>query len=161
MLDQIFGENQFQSEIIWKRTSSHGNVGKSFGNIMDSIFFFSKSSEYTWNQLYVPYKDKHVQSKFTGIDPDGRKFTTSDLRNPGIRPNLQYDYTASNGITYKPHPNGWAVSREVMEQYDQEGRLYFPKNKIGRIRLKRYLDESKGERIQNLWEDITGTGYKS
>jgi DNA modification methylase len=28
MLDQILGENNFQSEIIWKRTSSHGNVSR-------------------------------------------------------------------------------------------------------------------------------------
>lgn len=41
-----------------------------------------------------------------------------------------------------------------MEQYDKEGRLYFPKDKEGRIRLKLYLDESKGQPLQNLWDDI-------
>ena len=41
-----------------------------------------------------------------------------------------------------------------MEQYDREGRLYFPKDKDGRIRLKLYLDESEGKAIQNLWDDI-------
>jgi site-specific DNA-methyltransferase (adenine-specific) len=154
MLDQIFGENDFQSEIIWQRTSSHGNVGRSFGNTTDSIFFYTGSAEYTWNQVYVPYSDKHIETKFTGVDPDGRRYTTSDLRNPGIRPNLHYPFKASNGVTYQPHPNGWAVSREVMEQYDREGRLYFPKSADGRLRLKRYLDETHGERIQNLWHDI-------
>ena len=154
MLDGIFGENFFQSEIIWQRTSSHGNVGRSFGNTTDSIFFYTGSADYTWNQIYVPYSTKHIETKFTGVGPDGRRYTTSDLRNPGIRPNLQYPFKASNGITYQPHPNGWAVSREVMEQYDREGRLYFPKSSDGRLRLKRYLDETQGERIQNLWDDI-------
>jgi len=155
LLDQTFGENGFQSEIIWKRTSSHGNVGRGFGSITDSIFFFAGSSEFTWNQIYVPYSAEHIENKFTGVDPAGRRYTTSDLRNPGVRPNLRYDYQASNGITYKPHPNGWAVCREVMEQYDRESRLYFPKNPSGRLRLKRYLDETQGERIQNLWDDIS------
>jgi DNA modification methylase len=155
MLDQIFGDNQFQSEIIWKRTSSHGNVGRGFGNIVDNIFYYAKSDAFTWNQLYFPYSKEHIENKFTGRDPDGRVFTTSDLRNPGIRPNLRYDYKASNGVTYHPHPNGWAVSREVMERYDKEGRLYFPRSADGRLRLKRYLDESPGERMQNLWDDIS------
>ena len=153
MLDQIFGENQFRSEIIWQRTSSHGNVGRTFGIINDSIFFYTSSDEYVWNQIYLPYSEQHIETKFTGVE-HGRRFTTSDLRNPGVRPNLRYDYKASNGVTYKPHPNGWAVSKEVMERYDREGRLYLPRDPNGRLRLKRYLDETKGEKIQNVWTDI-------
>jgi DNA modification methylase len=83
------------------------------------------------------------------VDADGRRYTLSDLRNPGVRPNLTYEYKG-----YQPHPNGWAVSREKMEEYDRQGRLWFPPDKAGRIRLKRYLDESPGQHIQNLWEDI-------
>ncbi len=41
-----------------------------------------------------------------------------------------------------------------MEEYDRQGKLWFPPDKEGRIRLKRYLDESAGHRIQNLWDDI-------
>jgi site-specific DNA-methyltransferase (adenine-specific) len=41
-----------------------------------------------------------------------------------------------------------------MEQYDREGRLWFPPDKSGRIRLKRYLDEQPGHKVQNLWDDI-------
>ena len=52
MLDQIFGEQQFRSEIVWKRTFAHGNVGRNFGNISDSIFFYTGGPKYTWNQLY-------------------------------------------------------------------------------------------------------------
>src|SRR5450759_220611 len=153
MLDQIFGAGGFRSEIIWQRTSSHGNVGKSFGNTTDSILFYTASDEYAWNQAFIPYSEKHVETKFTGVE-SGRPFTTSDLRNPGVRPNLHYPFTASNGVTYQPHPNGWAVSKEVMERYDRESRLYFPKRSNGRLRLKRYLDETKGEKVQNLWIDI-------
>jgi len=155
MLDQIFGDDQFQSEIIWQRAYSHGNVSRSFGNICDSIFFYTQSDDHTWNQQYVPYNEVHLTREFRRVDPSGRRFTLSDLRNPGVRPNLRYDYTASNGVTYKPHPNGWAVSKEVMEQYEREGRLYFPKVAGGgRLRLKRFLDETKGQHMQNLWTDI-------
>lgn len=149
LLDGIFGPQRFQSEIIWKRTSSHGNVSVGYGDVTDSLLYYTKSESFIWNQLYVPYTDKHIEKKFCFKEPDGRKFTTSDLRNPGVRPNLMYEYKG-----YQPHPNGWAINRKKMEQYDSEGRLWFPQEKTGRIRLKRYLDEQPGQKIQSLWDDI-------
>ena len=55
---------------------------------------------------------------------------------------------------YQPPKNGWAISREKMEQWDREGRLHFPKSTTGRIQRRRFLDELKGKPIQNLWVDI-------
>src|ERR1700731_3863767 len=43
MLDQIFGENQFQNEIVWKRTHAHGNAkqgSKHLGRVHDSLFLY-------------------------------------------------------------------------------------------------------------------------
>ena len=149
LMDAVFGPRYFKNEIVWKRTSSHGNVSAAYGDVTDTILFYARGDHPAWNQLWVPYTEKHVSEKFTGVEPDGRRFTTTDLRNPGYRPNLIYEYKG-----YKPHPNGWAFTREKMEEYDRQGRLYFPKDKNGRIRLKRYLDESLGHRLQNLWDDI-------
>src|SRR5665811_2512178 len=56
--------------------------------------------------------------------------------------------------SYQPPANGWAISKQKMEQWDKEGRLYFPPNKESRIRRKRFVDELKGMPIQNLWTDI-------
>src|SRR2546427_1718583 len=47
MLDQIFGEESFQNEIIWKRTHAHGNAGRRFGAVHDSIFFYTGGRKYT------------------------------------------------------------------------------------------------------------------
>jgi DNA modification methylase len=150
ILDEVFGDLELRTEIAWKRTSSHGNVSRSFGEIWESIYYYTKSpEEWVWNQQYVPFDPEYLESHFTGRDPDGRRWTTSDLRNPGYRPNLVYDYKG-----YKPHRNGWAISREKMEELDRQGRLYFPKDKAGRIRVKRYLDESPGHFAQNIWLDI-------
>lgn len=150
VLDDVFGSQNRRTEICWKRTSSHGNVSKTFGEIWESIFYYTKSTDdWVWNQQYVPFDQDYIASHFSGRDQDGRRWTTSDLRNPGVRPNLRYEYKG-----YKPHPNGWAISREKMEELDARGRLYFPKDTNGRIRLKRYLDESPGQIAQNLWIDI-------
>lgn len=52
-----------------------------------------------------------------------------------------------------PHPNGWSCDLERMKSYDAENRLHFPKPG-GQLRLKMYLDESPGFKLQNIWEDI-------
>src|ERR1035441_8100611 len=45
VLDEIFGRECLRTEIAWKRTSSHGNVSRSFGEIWESIYFYSRSRE--------------------------------------------------------------------------------------------------------------------
>jgi site-specific DNA-methyltransferase (adenine-specific) len=150
MLDQIFGENQFINEIIWKRTNAKANAYRSFANNHDSVFFYAKGKKYLFNRIFKPYDPEYIEKFFNHVEPEtGRRFTTSDMRNPAYRPNLIYDYK-----DYKPHPNGWAITLENMKKLDAEGRLYFPKSKTGRIRLKRYLDEAEGMPIDNIWDDI-------
>jgi site-specific DNA-methyltransferase (adenine-specific) len=153
MLDQIFGENLFQNEIVWKRTHAHGNAGRRFGAVNDTIFFYTGSDDYTWNQPYGAFTSEYIEERFTGSDPDDRRWQSVTLRNPGKRPNLHYAFKASDGITYQPHPNGWSCDRERMEKYDREKRLHFPKPG-GQLRLKMYLDESPGPKLHNIWDDI-------
>src|SRR5438309_11295561 len=71
MLDRIFGENLFKTEIVWKRSTSHGNVTKNYGSLFDSIFFYTKSGDYTWNQQYRPFPPGYIAQKFRGRDADG------------------------------------------------------------------------------------------
>ncbi len=150
LMDAVFGPDHFRTEIIWKRTTSHGNVSTNFGDITDTLLYYRRGDRPLWNQVYIPYSAEYLANHFQHVDDSGRRYTTENLRNPGVRPNLRYEYRG-----YKPHPNGWAVSRGRMEKYDREGRLIFPKNPEGRIRLKRYLDEQPGEKVQNLWDDIS------
>ncbi len=153
LLDGTFGFRSYRSEIVWKRSTSHGNVGRNYGALSDSLFFYTKTDRYTWNQQFAAYSEEYEQ-RFSMVDPDGRRWHSVSLRNPGVRPNLQYPYLANNGQTYLPHPNGWAVGPERMRRYDDEGRLHFPTRPGGQLRLKEYLDERQGTRLQNLWDDI-------
>jgi site-specific DNA-methyltransferase (adenine-specific) len=163
LLDGVFSPVKFLNEITWKRTHSHGNVRRNFGAICDRILVYVKGKPYKWNQQYTAFTEEYIKKVFKHSDPDGRKWQSVTMRNPGVRPNLHYDYTASNGKTYKPHPNGWVCDEERMRKLDAQGRLHFPspKGKAKALRLKMYLDESKGIRLQNLWEDIPALSSKA
>jgi len=161
LMDAVFGPMRFLNEITWKRTYSHGNVGRNYGSICDALLVYTKTADYPWNQQYVPFPSEYVGATFKFSDPDGRKWQSVTLRNPGPRPNLHFPYTASNGITYQPHPNGWACDERRLRQYDREGRLHFPARSTGALRLKMFLDESPGIKAQNLWDDIRVIGSQS
>jgi site-specific DNA-methyltransferase (adenine-specific) len=154
LMDAVFGAASFRNEVIWKRTSAHGNASRGFAAVHDTILMYTKSEAATWNQGFAPYTHEYTEEHFVHKDPDGRLFRRVDLRNPSKRPNLTYDYLASNGRLYKPHANGWAVSIDVMRKLDDEQRLFFPAKVGGRLRRKIYLDESPGVAVPDLWSDL-------
>ena len=148
VLDEVFGRENFQNELIWQRTSAHNDTHK-YGINFDSMFFFSKSQEYTWNIKYHKYSDKQL-AKYKS-DDDDRQFTDSDLTARGKR----------NGSSGQPwrgfdpgsQGNHWAYGIETLEKLDEEGRIYWSK-RGGYPRLKVYLDEDKGTPVQAIWTDI-------
>src|SRR6266571_7991384 len=54
MLDEIFGENNFRNEIIWRRTAAKSQSFKQYPNNHDSIFFYTKSDEHLFNRQFTP-----------------------------------------------------------------------------------------------------------
>jgi len=79
VLDAVFcGQGgDFLSEIIWKRTSAHNSAVR-YGPAHDVIFFYTKSTAYTWNLQYGPYDQQYIDAFFTNSDPDGRKWQRTD-----------------------------------------------------------------------------------
>lgn len=149
LLDEIFGEDNFRNEIVWKR--KQGNLGQTnqYGIVTDSIFYYSVSDYYFFETPLTKEGQEEYIKRFKYDDGDGRKYRLSPLVSPSYSPSLIYTYKG-----YNPPKNGWSVSPETMERYEKEGRLKFPKDKNQRIERKQYLDEWEGSPIQNLWTDI-------
>jgi site-specific DNA-methyltransferase (adenine-specific) len=152
LMDAVFGPENFRNDIIWKRKAGRGETNAAairFGVTADNLLFYAKSKKTPFHRQYRESNPDYIASKFTHRDPDGRRYRRDNLTSPSLRPNLIYEYKG-----YSPPAKGWAVSRERMEEMDEEGRLYFPPDKSRRIQRKRYLDELKGETVDSLWDDI-------
>jgi len=151
VLDSVFCARggDYVNEITWKRTSNHNDSKRNFSNLNDIIFLYVKSNAYLFNPQHTSYSQDYIKTNFRYKDEDGRFYSSDNLRSPNPRPNLTYDYKG-----YKPHANGWTVSRERMEELDKQDRLIFPSSHTGRIRVKKYLDEMPGVVIGNVWDDI-------
>ncbi len=153
LLDCIFDPRNFRNEITWKRTHAHGDSKNRFANVSDVLLFYSRTPSAPFNVQYLPYTKEYTDTYYRQVDENGRRYQLVSLRSPNPRPNLTYAYKG-----YKPHANGWAVSREKMEQLDKEGRLHFPQRSDGAIREKYFLDEMKGVVATDNWSDIGPVG---
>ena len=143
LMDEIFGEENFKSEIIWKRSSAHSD-NANFANIHDTIFFYQLSPDALFHTTYIPYSKEYVEQYYSKKDERGY-FKDSDLTAIGKK---------GSGYTYswKGKSNTWICPESTMAQYDMEGLLYYTKN--GTPRLKQYLKDMPGLPTQDLWTDI-------
>ena len=152
VLDAIFDPRNFRNEIIWKRTSAHANVGKKFGAVHDTIFFYSKTDRYTWNAQHTPYEQEYIDTFFDQIDEQGRRYARRDLTASMQR--------ASKGQLYEwkgirpPASRCWAFTKENMDEFDALGRIHYPKKEGGMPRLKLYPENLPGNPLQDVWDDI-------
>lgn len=153
VLDAIFCGNKglFQSEIVWRRTTAHGNAkqgAKKFEINFDNILFYTKTNNYTFKTIYEPFKKDQIDKQYNKFDENGRRYrlvTPTAAKGGG---DTSYEF---HGV--KP-PKGryWAYSKENMEKFYQEDKLYF--SSTGQPYIKYYLDERPGVAVMSFWDDI-------
>lgn len=154
IMDAIFGVENFQNEITWKRTFTHGD-SRTWSRAADKIFFYTKSDTFTWNIPYEKHSNAYVQSHYSQTDENGRRYQLTSILSPSPRPNMMYEWRG-----FPSPPMGWRFSKERMADLDSNGLIAYPKQKDGsldttkRPRFKRYLDEQKGTVATTVWTDI-------
>jgi DNA modification methylase len=150
ILDRIFGQKNLRGEIIWQRTNAHSDAKNKLAVLKDTIWYYSKSARMTYNPAYVALTEKYVGEFYKYDDGDGKGlYRLGDLTNTRLG---GYDYEYKG---YKPNKNGWRCPIETMRKWDKEGLIYFKKEKSGRLCIKRYLSNSKGTLLGDVWTDIT------
>jgi len=147
ILDKIFGYNNFLGEITWQRTNVHNDAKKKLAVLDDTIWYYSKSSNFCYNPVYKSYNEDYLQKFYKYRDEKG-VYQLGDLTNTKLG-GYHYEYKG-----YLPNQNGWRCPLVTMERLDKEGLIYFPKNEKGRLRIKRYLNAEKGTLLGTIWEDI-------
>ncbi|MEP0761714.1 MAG: restriction endonuclease [Chloroflexota bacterium] len=158
VLDAIFGPENFRGEIIWKRTSAHSDVrqgAKQPGRIHDVLLFYSRGAEWTWNPVFVPYGEDYVEANYRFIEEGTqRRFKSSDLTAAKPGGDTSYEWKGQR----PPKGRYWAYSKENMQRFEEEGRIYY--TKTGYPRLKHYLDEMPGVHLQSIWDDVKAVGHQ-
>ncbi|MCZ7556002.1 MAG: site-specific DNA-methyltransferase [Bacteroidia bacterium] len=148
-LDEVFGQDYFQNEIVWKRTGAH-NSAKRYGPVHDVILFYTKSATFVWNQQYQD-NSKYVEQRYATVDENGRRFQAVSLIAAGIRSGSSG--RSWRGIDVTAKGNHWRYTIAKLDELDKNGDIYWPE-RGGLPRLKMYAEDVKGSLVQDWWDDI-------
>ena len=160
VLDEVFGSDSFDAEIIWKATNTHPN-NKTYGAVHQTIFFYHRSPNFTFHTQFAEYDEDYVETYYNRVcEVTGKKFQSADLvGHKGVNPIYEW-----KGIT-RP----WRFPKHRLDELDREGRIFWTSNRFPR--LKRYLDDAKGMPAASLWAekqtrnirswDAEATGYST
>ncbi len=151
VMDAIFGPTSFRTEIIWKRSSAHSDTKQGrrlHGHIHDTILFYTKSDEWTWNPIYTPHDPDYVERFYKHVEPGtGRRYMLDNITGPGGAAKGNPSYEVMGVTRY------WRYTKEKMDELINQGRIV--QVKLGAVpRYKRYLDEMPGVPLQDVWTDI-------
>jgi site-specific DNA-methyltransferase (adenine-specific) len=133
--DAIFGNRQFKNEIIWKRTFNSGSskaIAKKFPANLDTLLFYTKSINYTFNK---PTRDYSVGAlkRYDKIDEQGRRFKWNPLK---------------------------TVSQEKLAELLATGEAMITTTSKYPV-YKHYFDENKGVAVDTLWDELPQMGTHS
>lgn len=178
ILDEVFGEHNFQNEIIWQRTDPHNDAKKKFGWIHDTIFWYSMDQDnvlYNWKDAVAPLS-KAALKEYSLVElPDGgvvdyiddhslgggRRFKLDDCTYKGTDTNKRFVWRGAVPSPKRVWPYG---SPEEMDEAVKRGEFYLrnPNNGAARCRVS-YLDKREGQLLQTIWTDAGrmkgGTSY--
>lgn len=146
LLDEIFSEGNYRNEIIWQKLSSAKSQSSYYSNIKDNILVYSKSRNAVFNPQYISGKkdDKnypHVE------EHTGRQYGSFDFTQSGQGPERRF----GDKLLSPPDGKHWIWSQEKIDEGIKNGRIIFTQN--GLPRVKRYLDEKKGNYLGDIWND--------
>lgn len=86
VMDTIFGQQNYRTEIIWKRTSAHSDTKQGrthHGRIHDVLLFYTMSDEWSWNPVYVKQDNEYVDRFYKYIEPEtGRRYRLDNPAGP-------------------------------------------------------------------------------
>ena len=145
LLDAVFGARCFRNEIIWKRSNPKSHGSKNFSTASDTILRYSKTDDFFFKQPYEEHDPAYVEKAYRFSDQRG-KYRLLPLLNPNNnRPNLTYEFL---GVT-----RVWRWTRERMQAAYEDGLVI--QLKPGAVpQYKKYLEDSKGRTVTNIWIDI-------
>ncbi len=175
LMDEVFGADNFISQITFKKTGGFGSV--TLDNVADHIIWYAKEkSKIKYRQLYYEKLATDGYDAYSNIElPDGtiRKLTSeeklnwSNVKGRIFRLQILQSAGASNsdqnfifkGKKYLPSSGShWKTSVEGLKKLAQKGRIVTSGSSIA---YKRYLDDLAVTPIVNVWTDTaSGSGMQ-
>lgn len=151
--DEIFGENNFISQIIWERAFAPINLKKHFSVSHDYILCYSKNKDKSI--CFGLKRNEESFSRYSNPDNDPRGVWQSDNSTVGpVIAEKVYEIKLPSGRKILP-PNGrcWLYTKKRFQEMIDDNRIWFGHNGDNVPRVKRFLSEVKqGITPMSIWK---------
>ncbi len=153
--DEIFGGENFKSDISWQKRYTRSNNTVDFTTVIEHIFVYAKSGDFIVNLLP---RTEEADARYTNPDNDPRGvWKGASFLNPATpekRPNLCYPILNPNtGLSTEPTTNAWRRSKEEFARLQEEGILYWGVDGMQPVpSIKMFLSGARGLTPINFWE---------
>jgi adenine-specific DNA-methyltransferase len=146
LMDEVFGDETFVSEIIFRKTTS--STSSTLSNVHDVIVWYRKNESPKFRRLFQ-FKTEEGGASAYKVTEDGT-YTTSGLtsQNPGSRYPIHLE-----GRVFKAEPGWWKTGEANMARVQKARRLV---TTVRSVRYKRYLADFPVFAIDNMWNDTAG-----
>ncbi len=152
LMDEVFGEENFVTTVIWQKVFSPKNTARHFSEDHDFILVYARNLE-KWVPKLVERSEEAI-SRYKNPDDDSRGvWSSSDLTARNYYSLGTYEVTSPSGKKYKPSVgNYFRVSPDKFAELDEDGRIWWGPDQGSMPRLKRFLSEVKNGVVpQTLW----------
>src|SRR5690606_18998325 len=141
LCDEIFGRQNFVSNVIWEKKFSPQNDAKWLSDSHDHVLVYAKN-KIIWRPNLLP-RTEEMDDRYKNPDNDPRGvWTSSDLTVKTYSPSTDYEITTPSGRKVNPPDSrSWSVSKGKFEELVKNNRIWFGRDGKGVPRVKKFLSE--------------------
>ncbi len=148
VMDEVFGLENFINDITRVKSNPKNFKRKAYGNQKDMVYFYAKNKDKNiFNDITIQLDEDEKITMFRKVDENGRRYNTVPVHAPGET------LSGKTGGLWRdmlpPKGRHWRTDPDELEDLDKKGLIEWSKNGIPRI--KKYADEHKGKKIQDVW----------
>lgn len=150
IMDEIFGVSNFKNDIARIKSNPKNFMRRAYGNQRDVVLFYAKNKEKNiFNNITVQLDESDKRRMFKKIDEHGRRYNTVPVHAPGETSGATSGYWQG---MLPPDGRHWRTNPSELEKLNIQGLIEWSKNGVPRI--KKFADEHKGKKIQDIWNYI-------
>lgn len=141
LFDEVFGESNFVTNIVWQKKFSPQNDSKWFSDNHDFILCYANNKE-KWRPNLLK-RSEETNSRYSNPDNDPRgPWASTDLAVKTYSKEYDYPITTPSGKIVMPAKGRcWMTSKERMAELIADKRIWFGKDGNNMPRYKTFLSE--------------------
>ena len=151
LCDEVFGEECFVADVVWKHTQQSKNDELYFARMFNHTLCYARDKDKLAPFHLTRSEEDNANYSNPDNDPKGA-WRSGDVRSPSFRKTLCYNIVAPDGTVIKSPDNGWRWSEDTVKGKIKSGEIIFKKDCTGIIR-KIYLSDQEGRTPENVWDN--------